>query len=239
MPIVRPLAAAALACLAPAPLLAQDNPQHALAEVLTADAYVERTFHQAMEVGFEGALAADASMAEIEGACPGVIAAMRAAVEPAMWPAHQRGYAAYRTDLAALFERELSDDHARGAADFFASPLGQRYLVALAGAAVADTMIADLADSGAGHISAGALAADDADSVARAIAALEPADRAQISATLEGSEWAAEFRRLEPQVAELQLAMANADFSEEEERAMDAAIDGVLETRFADCFPEE
>jgi hypothetical protein len=246
MPIRSLAAAAALALVAATPLLAQDAPpaaeqadaQLALATVLTSEDYVAEMFHRSMTVGFDGALRADPEMAQIEAVCPGLIAAMTAAVEPVMWPSHQRDYAAYRTELHALFESELSDEHARGAADFFASPLGRRFMTALSSEMTVDAMLGEITMGEAAHVSSEAMAADTRESVSRGMMALEPADRLEISTILSTNGWATEFARIEPQVAALQLDMANADFSADESAAMDAAIDGVLEEQFATCFPE-
>lgn len=247
MPIRSLAAAAALALLAPAPLLAQDAPpaaeqgdaQLALAAVLTGEDFVAEMFRQSIDVGFEGALRGDHEMIQIETACPGLIAAMSAAVEPIMWPAHRRDYADYRGKLHALFESELSDEHARGAAQFFASALGQRFMTATASEMSIDMALGELATGEAAHVSAEALAADNLESASRGIMALEPADRLEITAIFASSGWAPEFTRIEPQIAALQLAMANTDFTPEEGAAMDAAIDGVIEQRFAACFPDE
>lgn len=244
MPIRSLAAAAALALLASAPLLAQDaspagDPQLALATVLTNDEFVTEMFRQSMEVGFDTALRGDPEMAQIEAECPGLIAAMSAAVEPIMWPAHQRDYAGYRGQLHALFERELSDEHARGAADFFGSPLGQRFITALSSEISIDATLGELQTGEAAHVSAEALAADNLESASRGIMALEPADRLEITTMFSTSAWAPEFARIEPQVGALQLAMANADYTPEEGAAMDAAIDGVIDRHFAACFPDE
>lgn len=249
MPIRSLAAAAALACLAPAAALAQhaapaavaadDDAQLALATVLTNDGFVAETFRQSMDTAFVSALHADPAMAEIEAECPGLIAAMSEAVEPVMWPSHQRDHAGYRADLHTLFEGELSDAHAREAAEFFASPLGQRFMAALTNAMTVDAMLGELEADETAHISAQAMAADNLESASRGIMALEPADRLEITTVFATSAWAAEFNRLQPQIDALQLAMANADFSAEEGAAMDAAIDGVLEERLAACFPDE
>lgn len=237
-------AAAALALLAPGPLLAQDapppgDPQLALATVLTNDEFVAEMFRQSMDVGFDTALRGDAEMAQIETECPGLIDAMSTAVEPIMWPAHQRDYADYRGKLHALFERELNDEHAHGAAEFFASPLGQRFITALSSEISVDATLSELQTGEAAHVSAEALAADNLESASRGIMALEPADRLEISTIFSTSPWASEFVRTQPKVAALQLEMANADYTPEEGAAMDAAIDGVIDRHFAACFPDE
>ncbi len=244
MPIRSLAAAAAFALLVPSPLAARDaapadDPQLALATVLTNDGFVAEMFRQSMDVGFDTALRGDPDMAQIEAECPGLIAAMSAAVEPIMWPAHQRDYADYRGQLHALFERELNDGHARGAAEFFASPLGQRFITALSSEISVDATLSELQTGEAAHVSAEALAADNLESASRGIMALEPADRLEITTIFSTNAWASEFARIEPQVAALQLAMANSDYTPEESAAMDAAIDGVIDRRFAACFPEE
>ena len=69
--------------------------------------------------------------------------------------------------------------------------------------------------------------------------ALEPADRLEVTTILTTEPWSTEFQRLQPQIAALQLAMANGDVSAEEGAAMAAAMDLVIEEKFAACFPEE
>ena len=243
MPIRSLAAIAALALCAPASLLAQDpaqaDPQEALATALTDDEFVAANFRQTMSVGFEGALRADPDMLEIENECPGLIGAMRAAVEPIMWPEHQRSYAEYRADLQTLFDAELSDEHARAAAQFFVSPLGQRFITTLTGQLTADAMLGELTGGETTQVSSEALAADNLESASRGLMALEPADRLEVTTILTTEPWSTEFQRLQPQIAALQLAMANGDFSAEEGAAMDAAMDLVIEEKFAACFPDE
>lgn len=115
---------------------------------------------------------------------------------------------------------------------------GRRFMTALSSEMTVDAMLGEITMGEAAHVSSEAMAADTRESVSRGMMALEPADRLEISTILSTNGWATEFARIEPQVAALQLDMANADFSADESAAMDAAIDGVLEEQFATCFPE-
>ena len=100
-------------------------------------------------------------------------------------------------------------------------------------------MLGELTGGETTQVSSEALAADNLESASRGLMALEPADRLEVTTILTTEPWSTEFQRLQPQIAALQLAMANGDFSAEEGAAMDAAMDLVIEEKFAACFPDE
>lgn len=225
----------AMPVLAQSPGTASD-PHRALAAALTNDEFVERSYEQAIVMGFQGALRAAPDMAAIEAECPGVIGVMTAAAEPIMRPAYLRDFAAYRERLANLFRGEMSVAQAREGADFFTSPLGRRFLLSLAANLSVDAQNGDAISSQGATISSEALGADNLRSAKDGLSALEPLDRREVERTLTTAEWAREFVRLQPMIARFQLEMANAEYLPEEDAAMDAALEIAAETHLTACY---
>ncbi|QYU68843.1 hypothetical protein J4558_01450 [Leptolyngbya sp. 15MV] len=243
--MIRPhrLAIALAALTFASPVLAQDgaatgDPHRALAVALTSDEFIERSYEQAIVMGFEGALRGAPEMAAIEAECPGILGAMTAAAEPIMRPAYRRDFAAYRDRLTGLFRGELSPAQAREGADFFASPLGRRFLLSLAANLSAEAQLGAIVSSGGTAITSEALDADNLRSARDGLSALEPLDRREVERTLTSAGWAREFVRLQPMIARYQLDMANSAYLPEEDAAMDAALEAAAETHLTACYAD-
>lgn len=210
-----------------------------LADSFTNPAMTEIAFDTAMRAGFEGVLRTDPGMATLDRECPGLINAMSDAARPIMWPAHQRDYAQFRLELIDLFSEELEPDIARGAADFYGSEPGQSLLRTLMSNYSASSTIASVLDDPDAKVSGHALEADMRATAAAGIQALSPEEFAAMNAQLKGAVWLPAMTRLGPQLNALQLKMANKDLSEEENTALDTALEGVFESHFATCEAAE
>ncbi len=223
-----------------APALAQDAvDQHLqLATVITDEALNEASFEVVMKVGFEGVLRSEAGMIAMEGECPGMIDAITAGARPIIWEMFQQDNLEYRAALHKLLARKLTSEQARGAADFFGSPLGQRFIYTLNNGVSADNMVSDVVTNEDLSISREALQKDLTASAVRGIFALSAEDRAQVLRVFASEDWARAFAAIQTSVIDLQHKLSNEPDTPEVNARIDLAVEQATIAHFEKCNAE-
>lgn len=217
------------------PSAAQDTDSYDhLARVLTSDAISDEVFRMNLVSGFVGVLRQDPNTAQLENECPGLIEGLTDAVEPIMLESHIEGYAWYRSELNALFRRELSESDAQGAADFWGSEFGQNVLISIAKQHSVENTVEEALET-TGPVSEEAYAADKAATVERVMENLNQQDLERFSREMAGADWFPAFQRIRGEVNALSLNLVNRDFTPSQGKQFDRAVDDFYEAHFASC----
>lgn len=233
-------AAAFAALLITAPALAQhETDEHLrLATVITDEALNEASFEIVMKVGFEGVLRSETAMIEMEDECPGMIGAITDGVRPLMWEMFQQDNLEYRAALYKLLSGKVTSEQAHGAANFFASPLGQRFIYTLNNGLSADNMVSDVLTSEDLTVSREAMQKDLATSAMRGIFALSAEDRAEVLRVFSSEDWARAFAAIQPSVVDLQHKLSNQPDTPEENARIDLAVEQATIAHYEKCYTE-
>ncbi|WP_394729659.1 hypothetical protein [Altererythrobacter sp. GH1-8] len=236
------LGLAGLALVAGSPALAQnasDDPYQAMVDVFANDTMRDRAFDAIMVSAFRGALDQDAELQMLEIECPGLTSGLERAVRPIMKQSHVNDYVIYRQDLYTLVANELTREEAGKAAAFFGSDLGERFFASVFANQSLDHMVAEaLATDGEENISEDAMRKDTDRTAIRALMALEPVDRKEITRVFETEEWAKSFAILRPKMDALLADPKFQDFTPEEDAAIETASTEFAEAHFAACFAD-
>ncbi|MEZ5680458.1 MAG: hypothetical protein R3E14_04090 [Erythrobacter sp.] len=180
----------------------------------------------------------DPEMLEMEEECPGTLELMGSASRPMLEKSHLRAVGEYRANLLALFRDKLEPEIAGGAAEFYRSDDGQ-FVIRLAeeNESVANTLAA-VRENPEGDLSREAFEADKAAS-REALKSSEHKGRMQkIGWGLATSSWFSDFRKIQPEMHELEFALLNDDFTPEEEAAFDHVLEKALTGHFEQCYAE-
>lgn len=232
--------AAAVSLSLPASIAAQEtDPYSRLVGAVASEAISDRVFEQDMGSSFVDALGQMPEMADIEADCPGFITGYADAVTGIMRESHEYDYRWYRSQLAQLFRAEMTQPHARGAAEFFETDLAQRFFITAISQMTAENTVRDAIENEDAQISQEAQAADRKATARRTVEAMPPEDMRRFAEEMSSSDWFPSFRRLRPRINTLTLAMANRDFTPEMGAKYDRISDGFIDNHLAQCNSEK
>ena len=213
----------------------EQNGYSRLVEAVANDRFSGMIFERDMAVGFEGVLRQDADTKAIEDECPGYIKGMGDAVRPIMRISHDYDYAWYRVELEKLIRQDMTEAEASSAADLFGSELGQRFLGTAITNYSVDNSISDVLSNDDFSVSAESLESDRQETAQRLLRALDPEDLAAFSMQLMQSEWIGAFQILQPKINQLQLQLANRDFTPEHGAEFDKVVNGFVNDHLDKC----
>lgn len=211
----------------------------ALVGVIASDEMKMATFERDMEEGFIAVFKQDEEIVELEQECPGFIDGMAAELRPLMLESHEEDYAWYRGELGKLFRGSLSDGEAQSAATFFASDIGQKFLMTAVSQGSAEHTISDIMENDDMSVSKSALERDKAATARRTIEALDPEVLTAFVTQMSQAEWYPALMKMQPRLNALNLEMANRETSAEFDAELEARAEGFTEKHFDACYGEE
>lgn len=216
-----------------------DDPYNYLVQTLAGDEMARRSFESEMEHAFVAVLRADAEFMELDAECPGALQGLVDVNRPIMWESHLDDFDWYRAELDRAFRNELSPEHAEGMANFFASELGQRFFDTIFQEQRFDRTIAKVMEDDGDKIDAETLLKDKTDTATRSLMALEPVDRQELTHIFATEEWAMSLIAIQPRLREIQLQLANREFTPDQDAQMDQRTEEFVTRHFDACYAGE
>ncbi|MEP0188857.1 MAG: hypothetical protein ABJP70_05765 [Erythrobacter sp.] len=209
-----------------------------LANAVASDQVANLVFEKDMIDGFEAVLKEDTDVAALDTDCPGFIAGFTKAARPILYKSHMQDYAWYRGELSGLFRKTLSKEDAAGAAMFFTSEFGQKFLAQTIANQTFDNSIAEVLSSDTGEISEETYADDKTESVKNILSKLSESELQDLDATFRLASWFPAFFAIQPQIQALSLELTNKDFNEEDGAEFDAVTDSFIDQHLETCDAE-
>lgn len=233
-----PLAALALALASPGHAQGQSSdPYAAMVDVFASDQMRDRAFEAIMQSAFGSLVEVDPNVASLELQCPGFVDGLAGSMRPLMKESHNQDHLVYREDLRALLTSEMTAAEAQGAADFFGSPLGQRFFDQVFANQNLDSMMREaVASEGEKDISVDSIQSDTNRTAIRAMMSLEPVDREEILRVFSTEEWGKAFAELRPKMDALLADPKFQQTTPEEDAAIESASVAFAERHFEQCF---
>lgn len=210
-----------------------------LVDALAAETRLTEEFVAQLPLRSETELRKDADIVAEEAECPGSIALIVEAMREPVLRTHVNAVKDYRAALRGFLWTRLSEDDAAGAAAFFGSELGQRFVIASGGAQVTTQRDADVASSENALVSETALAADKEASLVRMHSAIEPLLLREVDGVLSASSWFPAFKAMQGDMTKLELILANADLTAEDVAEIETRSTALMTTHFATCYTKK
>jgi len=239
--LIRRLASAALIVLATLFMLApahaqEDDGRARLVQAIASERMSNLMFERDIAKAWTPMMMREPEIAQIEVDCPGYVEGLIVAIRPILSESHNYDFGWYRTELEALFRAELSDAHASGMADLLGSDLGQRVLLAAVENYEVENSVEDAVTSADNSVSAAALAADREATAQRLVTSLAREDVLAFGMQVMQAPWRPEFERIQPRIHDLQLQLANRDFTPEHGAQFDKIVSRYAEDAITACY---
>lgn len=238
------VAAAGALCLAATPAFAEEisiaeaqtaDAYNLLAQAFTSDVIADLVFEKDLTESFRAVFASDPELQGLEADCPGFTKGYLMAARPILYKAHMSDYAWYRGELISLFQGQLSEQDAQGAAEFYGSALGQKLIGRAVAGQTFENSTREILEEEADTISAEAYEADKSASVSKVLETMTEAEIEELNGIFGSAEWFQAILALQPAIQSLTLEMTNRDLSPEDSREFDARTDAFTEQHLAAC----
>ena len=213
---------------------APTDPYLALVEAMTEpQALAKASANASSEL--EEAFRSQPDTAKLEEACPGMIDALMAGTADTL-KEHGSLETRLRSEAIVTFLRaNLSREHAAEAAAFYASPDGQRLVMAAMSNTTVKTTLETAMNTLDDEIRYEDAMADNQTTVMNAVKDLSAEELARISGKLVGQEWFTALGKLRSRMHEAAFAVVNSDFAPELDEKLERAIDEVLSRHLEAC----
>lgn len=213
------------------------DPHQQMVDVFANDSMRDRAFESIMKSAFGSIVETDPQLAALEMECPGFIDGLSSAMRPLMKRTHNEDHIEYRKDLLALLRSELTAEEAAGAAEFFASDLGQRFFdEVFANQNMDNVMREAMATGGEEDISASSLNKDNNTTAIRAMMSLEPVERRAIMNKFVTEDWGKAFSKMRPKMDALLTDPKYQQTTPEEDAEIEAVSVEFSTNHFEKCF---
>lgn len=210
------------------------SPFEDLANALNPPSTDESAFDRLMDESLRGPLADDPDIRSLENVCPGSLDAMLNGGRPRLKEGFLRDQNRYRAEMAALFAKNLSPEHAAEVAAIYSSPLGQRLVRAVEESQSIDSVMAEAMADPDGVTSEDAIARDNARTMLKAAGSLTPADNLELSKLFAESEGFSAFISIQDEMDAIRMRI-DLESANEEDPELDEAMATALDEHLDKC----